>query len=552
MKRTSSLIWLLLALIISTCSAPTPSPTEQPRANPTVTLTAMPHVTETVSQHSTQEPALQAATPTQLVTFSSDLDPDQVMVDVSVSYQTIDGFGATHNSLVYQGIGSTLNPELRAQAVEAVYKQVGINLGNLEGVLLESPGSYDQRSNDNSDPDEFNWSGFQTFGVDAIQSSLLALAEPYGFNGYYINQRVNIRWASPWLGELRSTDYPRYLEEAAEQVAAGNIYWRDQYGIVPRYIMLFNEPLGGNGELQSQNGDVQEIIDLVKAIGSRLEREGFSDVRIVIPNEDTVDGSLEIAAAILSDPVAREYVGPIGYHTYPYGSPYASIPHLLSASGAGSPDPNSVAARDRLRQLSEQYDLPVWMTEVSNGEVNPTSYDDFRGRAIHIHDELVYANASAYFGMNNMWDTISQEEHFGNQSLFDYGNEGNIVLIDNDQQKVYITGMGYAIGHYARWVKPGAVRVEALSGDPMLQVTAFKSPGSDQLILVLINNHPAPKDIQVEVETAKLLGSAAGEQSTASQYWAPLQEFPVSSPTGFNITLPAESVTTLALPLEGN
>ena len=202
--------------------------------------------------------------------------------------------------------------------------------------------------------------------------------------------------------------------------------------------------------------------------------------------------------------------------------------------------------------MSQQYNLPVWMTEVSHGEVDPTSYDDFRGRAIHIHDELVYANASAYFGMNNMWDTISQEAHFGNQSLFDNSSEGTIVLIDNNLQKVYITGMGYAIGQYARWVKPGAVRVEALTGDPLLQVTSFKSPDSDQLILVLINNNPAPKDIQVEVEAATLSGSVSGEQSTASQYWAPLQEFPISSPTGFDITLPPESVTTFVIPLERN
>jgi O-glycosyl hydrolase len=542
MKRTSSLVWLLIVFIISTCSAPAPSTKEVP---PTATPITTP--TQTAAPHSSPEPS-QAATPFQPVPFSSSLDPNQVSVDVSISYQTIDGFGATHNSLIYQGMGSSLTPELRAQAVEAIYQKVGINLGNLEGALLESPGSYEQRSNDNDDPNEFNWSGFQTFGADAMQSNLLALAKPYGFNGYYVNQRVNIRWASPWLEELRNTDYPRYLEEAAEQVAAGNIYWRDQYGIVPRYIMLFNEPLSGNGELQS--GNVQEVVDLVKAIGARLEREGFNDVRFVLPNEETVTKSLETAAAVLSDPVARKYVGPIGYHSYHYGSPYTSIPRLLSTSGAGTPDPDAVAARDKLRLLSQQYNLPVWMTEVSHGEVDSTSYDDFRGRAIHIHDELVYAHASAYFGMNNMWDTFSQEEHFGNQNLFD--SEGTIVLIDNNQKKVYITGMGYAIGHYARWVKPGAVRVEALSGDPLLQVTAFKSPDSGQLILVLINNHPAPKDIQVEVEAATLLGSISGEQSTASQYWVPLQEFPISSPTGFNITLPPESVTTFALPLERN
>jgi len=182
--------------------------------------------------------------------------------------------------------------------------------------------------------------------------------------------------------------------------------------------------------------------------------------------------------------------------------------------------------------------------------VDPTSYDDFRGRAIHIHDELVYANASAYFGMNNMWDTFSQEAHFGNQSLFDYSSEGTIVLIDNNRQKVYITGMGYAIGHYARWVKPGSVRVEALSSDALLQVTAFQTPDSNRLILILINNQTDPNDVQVEIKGAELAGDISGEQSTVSQYWVPVKEISVTSTGSLVLTLPSLSVTTLSFPLK--
>lgn len=537
--------FLVLAVIINACSAPAPSTSQVTNTPPTATIQAHSETTATVESHAntpvTQIP--EAHSPP--ITFSPDLDSDQVQVDVGITYQTIDGFGATHLSLDYGGDTITLSPALRAQAIKAIYGQVSLNLGNLEGALLESPGNYEQRSNDNSDPNGINWAGFQTSSADAIHSSLLALAEPLGFNGYYIAQKVNIRWASPWLGELRNTDYDRFLEEAAEQVAAGIIYWRDEYGIVPRYITPFNEPLGGNGELQ--NGNIQEVIDLIKAIGARLEREGFDDVRFVLPNEETVNGTVDVASAILSDPVARKYAGPIGYHSYPYGSPYASIPYLLSTSGAGAPDPESVAARAKLRLLSQQYGLPLWMTEVSHGEVDATTYDDFRGRAIHIHDEMVYADASAYFGMNNMWDTFSQEAHFGNQNLFD--GEGTIVLIDSNQQKVYITGMGYAIGHYARWIKPGAVRVDALTGDPLLQITAFRSPDSNQLILVLINNNAVSKETQVDINSATLIGSIFGEQSTTSEYWMAIPEFETSTPSSFTAILPGGSVTTYVLPM---
>ena len=550
MKRTFRFTWLLAALVIGDCVASNSGTKEIPTHTPNPTLTAAPHATETALPRATVQ-TIQSASASP-VTYSSSLNADQVKIDAGVSYQQIDGFGATHISLDYQGMGSTISPELRAKAIDAVYHQVGINLGNLEGGLLESPGSYEQRANDNNDPNEFNWNGFQTFWADAAHSDILTLAQPDGFTGYYINEKVNIRWSSPWLGELRTSDYPRYLDEAAEQVAATSVYWRDKYGIVPRYVMLFNEPFGGNGELQSQQGDVKEVVDLVKAAGSRLEREGFSDVRFILPNDETIGQSLDIAKAVLSDPQARKFIGVIGYHSYPYGSPYTSIPHVLSTSGAGTPDPDALAAREQLRQLSQQYNVPVWMTEVSHGEVNPTSYDDFRGRAIHIHDEFVYANASAYFGMNNMWDTTSQQEHFGNASLFDNSSEGTIALIDNNQQKIYVTGMGYAIGHYARWIKPGSIRVDALTGDPLVQVTAFKSPDPSHLIVVLINNHPDAKIVHIDVSAATLTGDVSGEQSTPMQYWAPLNNFQFSSPEAFQINLPGQSVTTVDLALQKN
>lgn len=545
MRVKSRFAGLMIVFMLTACAAPAATPNSTTPVQPTAPTPTHLDSAPTIESHSMTPISHPTESPTLPVTFSSRLNPNQVEVDAGITYQTIDGFGATHLSLEYPGNGNTLPPDLRAQAVDAIYGQVGLNLGNLDGALLESPGGYDQRANDNRDPYAIDWNGFQTSPADAINSHLLALAEPLGFDGYYLSQKVNIRWASPWLGQLRDQDYSLYLKEAAEQVAAGVIYWRDTYGVTPRYMMPFNEPLGGNTELQSSNP--REVVDLVVAIAARLEQEGIDTVRFVIPNEETVDGTLEVASAILSDPATRKYVGVIGYHSYPYESPYANIQRLLNTSGAGKPDPNSVAGRDRLRMLSQQYNVPVWMTEVSTGDVDPTSYDDFRGRAIHIHDELVYANASAYFGMNNMWDTYSQEVHFGNPDLS--SAEGTVVLIDSALPKVYITGMGYAIGHYARWIKPGSVRVEALSGDPLLQVTAFITPNVENLVVVLINNNASDKEIAINFKSAELVGNISGEQSTPpNQYWSAVTEFSPASPTGFTAMLPAGSVTTYVLP----
>jgi len=90
------------------------------------------------------------------------------------------------------------------------------------------------------------------------------------------------------------------------------------------------------------------------------------------------------------------------------------------------------------------------MTEVSNGAVPPLSFDDLLGRAIHIHDELVYANAAAYFGMSNMVDRQSI------RGRDPFSEAGNIAIVDPIGDKVYIAGMGFAIGHSldSTWIPP--------------------------------------------------------------------------------------------------
>jgi len=177
------------------------------------------------------------------------------------------------------------------------------------------------------------------------------------------------------------------------------------------------------------------------------------------------------------------------------------------------------------------------MTEVSHGEVDARSYDGFRGRAIHIHDELHYANTSAYFGMLSMWDLTSQKEHFnGDTNLF--ADDSSIALIDNPSDTVSITGMGRAIGHYARWVPPGAVRVESASTDPLLLASAFRDAASGRMIVVIINNHQANLPVVVRMSGAAAGGDVSGEQSTPAAYWQQLPTFTAADSSQRDFAVP--------------
>ena len=150
--------------------------------------------------------------------------------------------------------------------------------------------------------------------------------------------------------------------------------------------------------------------------------------------------------------------------------------------------------------------------------------------------------------MYAMWDETSHHLHFGNSNEF-YTGEGNAVLINNTTGKVDITSLGYAIGHYARWVKPGAVRAEAKTSNPLVQVTAFRDNATGRLSLVLINNSGDALDLTVNVTGANLEGTLTGEQSTLAAYWASLPEMKADSPGSFHLSVPDTSVTSVAAKL---
>jgi hypothetical protein len=471
--------------------------------------------------------------------------PDvSVRVNGSRMYQTMDGFGATHIALAQGPKKDYLSPKLRTKAIDAVYAQVRLTTGNVDSGPIETPASatdlFRQQANDDDDPFHFNWQGFNFSLVDTTKEKLIDLARPKGFDSFYPGFNVSVHWGNTWMKAIRATDYNRYLDEAAEQVAAGMIHWRDAYGGVPKYLKILNEPTSGNHELDP--GSVQEVIDVTKRVGERLKKEGFSTVKFVVPGEETEEKSLETATAILADPDARQYVGAIAYHTYPYGSIYCTISRILETSGRGSPDPERVAVRRRLRDLAAKYELPLWMTEISHGAVSPLSFDDLLGRAIHIHDELVYANAAAYFGMLNMVDAHAT------RGRDPFTEEGSIAIIDPTWDKVYITGIGFAIGQYARWIPRGSFRVDATTSHPLLLVTAFRDEARKRLVLVFINNETQPTTVKVQLKdfAQELPLKFTGEQSTAQGAWAPVLPIEFADSSQIRFSLSPRSVTTVA------
>jgi hypothetical protein len=495
-----------------------------------------------------------------------------VQVDNGVTHQVINGWGTEYTKEYEPDAGQI------AEILSLVYGQLHLNLGQA-GQLLEAPVPDFTRTQD-SDPDPFtiNWNGFQGWQEQDMHDNWInapstiqddsgnyLTARQLGYTDYLLGTSFpNIRWENPWLDGIRRTDPQQYLDKLAREVLAYELYYQNNYGETPALFQLGNEELTGNHAIYAggtqdtyPGGPTQEMVDLVKTVGQRLADNGFGQVQFLVGTEETEYSSYALANSILSDPVARQYVGVIGYHEYPYGSEYSSLARVLQDSGTGNPPHDAIQIRNQLRDLGQQYGVPVWLTEVSHGNVGGLQGDTFdalRARAIQIHDDLIYADMAGFFFQGAYWDTVLQQNHFGDHltlaQLQRQDGDAFVVVGDPTTDTWQLTMGAYALGHYSRWVQSGDIRVDATSDNPLVQVTAFRDDAQGTDSFVLINNSSEDQEVTLSLVGAAFGGDLSGEQSTASALWSPLDGITPTDPNDATVILPAQSVTSLAAPLD--
>ncbi len=104
--------------------------------------------------------------------------PSHVVVDIGVALGMLDGFGSFTLPLVYPD-GDYLG-DLRSAALQAVYGDVGLNLGLLSHGVTETPADaidpWTARRNDNADPEVMNPAGFNGSSIETMRRAVLAPA----------------------------------------------------------------------------------------------------------------------------------------------------------------------------------------------------------------------------------------------------------------------------------------------------------------------------------------------------------------------------------------
>jgi glucuronoarabinoxylan endo-1,4-beta-xylanase len=240
-----------------------------------------------------------------------------------------------------------------------------------------------------------------------------------------------------------------------------------------------------------------EIVNFLKA------NAGSISTRVIAPESFQYVKSM--SDPILNDPAALANVDIIGAHLY--GTPYANFPYpLFKQKGAGK---------------------ELWMTEVyyPNSTDSADAWPGALDVGEHIHHAMVDAEFQAY-----VWWYLRRS----------YGP------MREDGQ---ISKRGAMMAHFARFARPGYVRIDA-TANPATNVYVSAYKNGDTVVIVAVNKNNSAVGQQFTLANATASGTVTNWLTDASRNVAPQSALTMTNGS-LTVTLPARSVMTFVTNVSG-
>ncbi|TVT40359.1 glycosyl hydrolase [Hymenobacter setariae] len=271
--------------------------------------------------------------------------------------------------------------------------------------------------------------------------------------------------------------------------------WADHY---VKFIDAYQKqgiPIWGlsvqNEEMATQKWEsclytAEEERDFIKEyLGPTLQKGGLGDKKLIAWDHNR-DLLYQRASTVLDDPEAAKYIWGIGYHWY----------ETWTTSGP---------LFDNERRVHETYpNTNLIFTEgcVENfkfDQVNDWKLGERYGNSM-IND--FNAGTVGWTDWNVLLDEKGGPNHVGNYCFAP-------VIADTRTGKLIYTNAYYYIGHFSKFIRPGAKRVATTTNRDWLQATSFVNPDG-KVAVVVMNSGDKPQEFQLWVK-----GQAASTTSPA-------------------------------------
>lgn len=343
-------------------------------------------------------------------------------------------------------------------------------------------------ANDNNDPFVINPAGFQwghlDFGIEQVLLPLKQQLKALGDDLWF-----TLNYNGSGNSGILYRDNP---EEYAELALAAFQHMQQKYGLVPNSLEIVNEP--NLGVWTGQN-----VAAALVAVKRRLNQAGFFP-DFVGPSSSGALSAIQFFDQMMRTPGAAQALSELSYHRYGQ-----TLPNYLTD----------------IAQRGAQYRVRTAMTEhIGSGYLD-------------LHDDLTNANVSAWeqFGL-----AFCQDDNGAGGGLYFVVN--NAKPGQTNPRVVTATTSTY-LRQYFRYVRLGAVRLGATTGNAAFSPVAFRNADGKYTVVVKATT----------AGSFTVGGLPAGtygiEYTTATDYARALPDVTITSAQAVSASIPAAGALTV-------
>ncbi|MBI9104718.1 MAG: glycoside hydrolase family 30 protein [Spirochaetales bacterium] len=393
-------------------------------------------------------------------------------VDPAREYQTMIGFGGAFTEAAAVTLAK-MSPDLRSQVIEKYYdkeKGLGYNLGRVPIHSCDfALGNYTYVENGDS--------SLKTFNIDHDRELIIPLIKDAIRQSGKNIQILASPWSPPaWMKTNNSMNnggslLPAYFSSWANYYI-NFIAAYEEAGVPIWGLTVQNEPAA----VQTWDSCIyteEEERDFVKYhLGPALHRAGYTDIKLLIwdHNRDLI---VKRAKTVLEDPEAARYIWGTGFHWYVseafenVGQVHDLFPdkHLLFTEGCQE---GGVKKGE-------------WFTGERYGRNMIGDINNW---------------CEGYLDWNIVLDETGGPNHVNN--LCDAP-----VIYDTKTNDIFYNSSYYYIGHFSKFIVPGAKRLFSDCSVDKISIASFKNPDG-KVVIVIMNEDDISKDISIRIQSGFL------------------------------------------------
>ncbi len=424
--------------------------------------------------------------------------PITITINPNKKFQTITGFGGAFTEASAYLLNQ-LSKTNRKKIIDAYFSREGANYS----LTRTHMNSCDFSLTNYSYAPVANDIELQHFSIEEDKADLI----PFIKEAMATSQDGFKLFASPWTappwmkdnnkwvgGKLLPKYYDTWALFYSKYLSAYKKEGIDIWGFT-----VVNEPHGNGNNWESMHFTPKEMTNFVQFhLGPSLEKNGYGN-KIILGYDQNREGIKEWVDVMYENEATAKYYNGTAIHWYE--STYDYFPEALQY--AHQKAPNKYLLQTEACVDSE---VPKWKDDTWYWSKIATDWgwDWAPEHQKHLHPKYipVYRYARDIIGCLNNWvdgwvdwnmvlDTQGGPNWFKNWCVAP-------VIVKPETDEVYFTPIYYVMKHFSKYIRPGAIIIEAKSKEDKLMLTAAKNP-DNSIVVVIFNPEEHKKNVTLNL-----------------------------------------------------